>query len=126
MTIVTTLPPEILNYYASELLSKPIPNFYDDSSTLYKKYNYILKNLERKCNNVEKLEAFKGLETKFLELYEQAKTKEEDYEKKTGKPRRESFDYFGDLDRGYKDVFRRIRYKAQRTDRRMFRSNNEI
>lgn len=75
-TTTIVIPPLISEHYDGRLIYKPIIR--DDSVILWKVYRYIKKNLMKKIEALPKRkEKCLTLEKKFLEIYEQAKTKEE-------------------------------------------------
>lgn len=88
MTIFTSMNylPRILMDFDPNLLSRPMPNFSDDSKTLFE----IMQFLEKKIysNKYKKfprtIEKFIIKHKHFLELYERAKAKEEQNQKEKG------------------------------------------
>lgn len=107
MKIITnaTIPPQIVQYYNRLLLTEPTCKFCDDSETLNKIFDYIIKNLSHKftSKHLKLIEEFK-------ELYERAKIKENELEEKTGKANKGPFYYFKGSHRNYKTVLARLKY----------------
>jgi hypothetical protein len=116
-TITTCLPPEIIQYYNKYLLNQKTLKFYDDCSTLWGIYEYLILKIKPKCvKNPVWLAKVEKLEQKFLELYGRAKAKEDEFEKKTGKPIQASFSYFSEAGRHNPTLFNRLRNKRILSD----------
>lgn len=109
----TFIPPEISQSFNSKLLSLPIPKFCDDSETLWKIYIFISKKLAKKCNNhPRRIEKYKLLEEEFLKLYERAKAKETELEKKTGQKNKGPFYYIILPHQNDAKILRRFEYRS--------------
>lgn len=114
VTTITTLPSLVLQSFNAQLLSNPMPKFYDDSETLLQIYTYILYKLYRRClYSSQKIKQFELLEKQFLELYERAKAKEAKYEKENGQSFQRPFDFFIYTGRNNKGIFEKIRFKCK-------------
>lgn len=114
-TLTYILLPEIISYFDSALLSKPMPKFCDDSETILKIYEWLQRKYLPKCKNMpERLEKFYKLEREFLELYERAKKKEEDLKAKTGDTSKEPFSYIYLSDRRHQRVFSHAKSTSNR------------
>ena len=111
---ITILCPKIIEYFDNDLLSHPIPKFCDDSENLWEIYEYINRKLYRKCLRCPfKMKKFEKMFNEFLELYERAKAKEIEFEKKTGKSHKRPFNYFRDSSRYHKGLYQRLRFKCR-------------
>jgi len=114
MKIITSLPPQVAEFFDRVLLSRPCPKFMDDSETLWKIYLYIINKLARRCNYNEKtMKKFEQFCYEFLELYGRTKTKETEFKEENGKSFQGPFDYFTDIGRNNKEVFSTIRHRAK-------------
>lgn len=112
MKNITILSPEITQILDKNLLSKPTIKFYDDCERIWKIFQYIERKLKKKCkNHPEMLQKYLKLQQEFMELYERAKTKEDEYEKKKGKPFGQPFHYFKYTDKRYKEIYSGLRFK---------------
>ena len=96
-----------------DLLSRPVPNFYDDSETLWKIYQYINRKLYKKCMRCPiRMKKFDSLLNEFLELYGRAKAKEIEFEEKNGESFQRPFDYFRLSGRNNKGIFIKIKFRS--------------
>lgn len=110
---ITSLPPQVKQFYDSILLSKPTSKFYDDSELLWRVYTYIKLKLSKKSKYHPNSEIkYNQLEKEFLELYERAKTKEKDYERETGNQGQKFFYYIIITDRSHSKIFERLRSRS--------------
>lgn len=113
MQITVSISPPIPFKFDKELLSKPTAKFYDDSETLYRIFNYIQVKLKKKVDDhPSTMKKYEELEKQFKELYERAKAKETEYQKKNGESFQKPFDYFTYTGRNYRKVFEKIRYRS--------------
>ncbi len=111
------IPPEIVLHYNKYLLNQKTPKFYEDCSTLWGIYKYLILKIKPKCvKNSIWLAKVEKLERKFLELYGRAKAKEIEFEKKTGKSINEPFTYFREANRYHPTIFNRLRCKRVLSD----------
>lgn len=111
-THVEIVPPKIIQYFNSLLLSTPA-KLRDDSQTLWMVYTYIKNKIMKKSKHDPKWVAkCQKLEQEFLELYERAKAKEKDAEGKTKNKTQEPFYRIISFDRGNRDVFKGLRRKS--------------
>jgi hypothetical protein len=113
MKTVKSIPPQILQYFSSTLLSSPYSKFRDWSEDIWKVYLYVKEKLIPKCkNNPIRLKKTLELEKQFLELYERAKVKEKANEGKN-QAKTEQFGYsFREFDRYNQRIFGRLRFKC--------------
>lgn len=107
---IEIMPPEIITYFQSNLLSRPMLRCGDDCEFLWKIYQYIKRNLERRRKQPNA--KFSDLEKQFLEVYERAKAKEEEIERATGDKGQRSFGCFIRLDKSDRKTFDIIRRAA--------------
>ena len=103
--------PHIFEYLDPLLLSKPCPKFGEDCETLWRVYQYILRKLKPKARgNLAWLENIEKLEKEFLEIYERAKTKENELKKTHGKSFPPPGLYFEGSHRRVPRIYQKIRY----------------
>ena len=113
MTIFSSaLAPEIIQYFNIKLLSRPAVKFCDDAERLWWIYEWIEKKLSKKAMKHEGTRLkYERLKKQFLELYERAKTKEDELEKSGKKQDFFAYIYIGDADRRHRELFKRIKWK---------------
>ena len=113
MITTITIPPEILQYYDTLLLRRPVSYFKDGSKDLLRVYQWIVKHLKKKCMKDEfRRNKFEQLEKRFLELYEQAKIKEERNKENKEIAANQFFYRFGKPDKYGRRIFDRFRSKS--------------
>jgi len=112
ITRTVCLPPQIIQYYNRILLNQKTLKFWDDCSTLWGIYEYLILKIKPKCvKNSVWLAKVEKLEQKFLELYGRTKAKEDEFEKKTGQSVGTPFSYFREANRRHPHLFGRLRAK---------------
>lgn len=114
MKVVTSyvIPPRILQYFNSALLSMPTVLLRDSSKDLWAIYQYTVKKLIKKVNNLPQKKAIcEQLEKEFLELYELIKEKEEELKTKTEHRTQRPFYRFNGSSRNGERIFRRLTFK---------------
>lgn len=108
--IIEVIPPQILQFYDSCLLSRPMAKLRDDSETLWDIYLYIKRKLLKENSKRLRKKEIPKLEKEFLELYEQIKKKEE----KIGKEKMDKrlFYYLNIADQRGGEIFSRLKLKS--------------
>jgi len=110
MKKTSTIPPAIIQYFDSTLLSFPCPKFCDDSETLQHIYNWIVSKYINKLRKSESTRnKFLNLAYQFRELHERAQAKEKDIEAKTGYKGKGPFYFIEWTNRNGFAVFERLR-----------------
>lgn len=121
------IPPPILQSFNTSLLSSPCPKFHDDCETLWKIYQYIIHKLKPKASkNAVWLQKIERLEKQFLELYERAKAKEDEFQKETGESFMQPYDCFRKVNRYRPWLLGRLKFKSETYTDSYNRKNNEI
>ena len=111
MRPTTATPPPIKQYFSHILLSYPA-KLHDDLEVLGRIYFYIKKRLIKKAKYNPKWQAeCEQLETRFLQLYECAKKKEQDAKTEAKNQTQKPFYRIRFPDRSHGDLFDRFRYK---------------
>jgi hypothetical protein len=83
VTTISFMPPEMGMYFRKDFLRIPVPKMCDDCSVLMDMYTKYLKKFHRRGrHHPNQWKNLVKLQIDFLEIYEQAKTKEEDPETK--------------------------------------------
>ena len=112
ITTKSVLPPPIVQYYDRVLLSKPYISG-DCCARLMRIFRWIEGKLAKKISSCPKRRArYLKLEEEFLELYERAKTKEEELEAKGENPTKVPFYRIRGIDKRHERVFDRLRFKT--------------
>lgn len=112
ITTILNVPPNILKRFDRNLLSQQIPKFCDDSERLLWIFQWIENKLSKKAMKHEGTRVkYERLKKQFLELYERAKAKEVEFEKKTGQSVCTPFNYFREANRRNPHLLRRLRAK---------------
>lgn len=77
---ITTLPPQILQFFNAALLSTPAPKLRDSCDTFDRMWKEVLKLWKRLDGNPQRKQRCEALKQEILELYERAKAKEKERE----------------------------------------------
>lgn len=80
--VLTIEPPQIVQHFDKDLLSRPCAKFYDDEETLWKIYLKIKNKIKGHAITLEK---------EFLEIYERIKKKKENADPKAKNKTKEFF-----------------------------------
>lgn len=109
---ITSIPPEITQYYNRLLLTISCPLLRDSSKDLWKVYEYIVDRLMRKTKNLKKKNALcNQLREDFTNLYVKITQKEKELETKTNHPTKRPFYCITITRRNVEEIFRRLRAK---------------
>lgn len=109
------LPTEINKYYERKLLYGYVPKLYDDSSDLWKIFEYIETKLAKKARyNGNRLEKYVKSTQDFIKLYELITQKEKDLEGTPQHPSQRPFNYFNYTYRNGRRIFEKVKRKANR------------
>ena len=112
ITTITPLPPIVKQLFDGILLQRPCPKFCDDCETLWKIYLYICSLIKKLDKHPIKLEKSKKLQKTFLELYERAKTKENELQKKGSQAYKRFGNYINLPHKGDRNLFTKLGFKS--------------
>lgn len=112
ITTTDSIPPPILQYFSSMLLSNPTPILRDSAKDLWAIYQYFVKKLQKKFKNLPQKKAIcEPLEQEFLKLYERIQEKEEELKGQTKHRTQRPFYSFTGSSRNGERIFERLRFK---------------
>jgi hypothetical protein len=130
MITTTTFPPKLSMNFDSNLLSRPTPKFRDDSETILRMFLWLMKKMEKKCQNPNsRHDKFYQIQEEFLELYGRIEKKEKELETASEDFKKRSFYYFPSVNRNLRNVYEGLRkgsWNIRSYEVAQFRNNYKI
>ena len=126
MKTVSIFPPEVLQYFDRLLLNNYIPKLREDSSNLFRAYNYIYYNqlYKTRYSEINKQRCM-NLCLEFKEIYERIKEKEKELESETCHKTKRPFYFIICSNRRSQTIFNGLKYKNI-TSKYRINENNEF
>jgi hypothetical protein len=113
LTTVSTLPPDLRQYFDRALLQRPLPG--DKDTDLWDIWKYIEAKVWKKLEKTPgKKKICEELKRQFMELYEQIKTQKENPKTETKNKAEMPMYYIGFARRSSRRLFGRLKYRARR------------